>query len=104
MKTWIRNNNEWLLWTLALAGLFAGGAPAPGSTGFCPFQWLALEHCIGCGLGRSISAALHGNWMLSWQFHPMGLPAILIIVHRIITLIIKTNKPKNDAQLPVHVP
>ena len=50
---------------------------------FCPFRWLGFTHCLGCGVGHAIHYALHGQWALSYNAHMFGVPALLIITHRI---------------------
>ena len=105
---WIRQNLEALFWVGAILWLAIGVDYHATAAGFCPFRMLGLEAitglegCPGCGLGRSIAAALHGEFRLSWQHHWMGIPALLIICSRIVTLIrtqIK-NQPGYDGYLP----
>nr|WP_202409366.1 DUF2752 domain-containing protein [Hufsiella arboris] len=58
-----------------------------------PFQHLNLDLCLlknlgfswcpGCGLGHSIVSLLHGNIRQSFQQHWFGLPAVIILTHRI---------------------
>lgn len=104
----IKQNLELLIWVGAILWLAFGVDYRATAAGFCPFRLLGLEvltgleACPGCGLGRSIAAALHGAWKLSWQHHWMGIPALLIICSRIVTLIrtqIK-NQPGYDGYLP----
>jgi TM2 domain-containing membrane protein YozV len=57
----------------------------------CPLKNIGIN-CPGCGLGRSISYALHGNFKQSLNTHPVGIPAIVILVHRILSLIIYHSK------------
>lgn len=52
----------------------------------CPLANMGFNWCPGCGLGRSVIQLLHGNIQKSLQFHWLGIPAVLIIVHRVITL------------------
>ena len=47
---------------------------------------VGFEHCPGCGLGHSISYLLRGEWQLSWQSHPLGTFALVIILKRIFEL------------------
>lgn len=53
----------------------------------CPLSNLGFEHCPGCGLGKSISMILHGNIFDSFDFHLLGIPALIIILFRIYQLI-----------------
>jgi len=53
----------------------------------CVLDQMGIKNCPGCGMGRSIHALLNGHWESSWQWHILGLPALLIIVVRIIQLV-----------------
>jgi hypothetical protein len=53
----------------------------------CPFSWLLEGGCLGCGLGHSIAFLFRGEWASSWEAHPMGIPALLILGHRILSLL-----------------
>jgi hypothetical protein len=59
----------------------------------CPLSNAGFEHCPGCGLGSSISLIFHGYFVESFNTHILGIPAILIIAHRIYS-IIKFNLKK----------
>ena len=75
------------IWTAALLGLAFVGPSLEGHLTFCIPSWLGLDFCWGCGLGRSIGHALHGNALASWEAHPLGFITIGVLVGRIITLI-----------------
>jgi hypothetical protein len=53
---------------------------------FCPLANLGLSWCPGCGLGRAITLIFHGRIRESFDYHWLGIPAILIISYRIVTL------------------
>ncbi|MGQ9797983.1 MAG: DUF2752 domain-containing protein [Ignavibacterium sp.] len=57
----------------------------------CPLSNLGFEHCPGCGLGKSISMILHGNIFDSFDFHLLGIPALIIILLFRISQLIKIN-------------
>jgi len=57
----------------------------------CLFSLAGIENCPGCGLGKSISMVFHGDFLGSLKAHPLGIPAILLIVRRIIQLIKNTK-------------
>ena len=59
----------------------------------CPLANTGFEHCPGCGLGNSISLFFHGYFTESFNTHILGIPALLIIFHRIYC-IIKFNLTK----------
>jgi hypothetical protein len=99
ITSWLYRNNEWLIWTAALLWIYFGIQPDAHQQSLCIFHWLGVNACPGCGLGRSMHAALHGHWGISWQYHWFGLPAVLIIFTRILSLI-NTNKISLHGQLP----
>lgn len=76
---------ELIVWTIGLLALAISDFPA-SCVGFCPFKWLGFAWCPGCGLGRSISYLLHGNLNLSFQTHPLGGAALIILASRILKL------------------
>jgi len=87
---------ELFFWVGAIAAL-AFSSPEGQHYTLCPLNNFGLDYCPGCGLGRSISCAFHGNITGSFEWHPLGFFAIGVIVHRIITLIrssIKFNHQK----------
>lgn len=52
----------------------------------CPWALLGWTHCLGCGIGRSIASALHGDWQQAWAYHPLGVFALFVIAKRIYEL------------------
>lgn len=56
----------------------------------CPIKNLGIDFCPGCGLGYSIVLIFHGQFVESFNTHPLGFFAVIIIIHRIYTLL-KTN-------------
>ncbi len=63
----------------------------------CPLSNLGFEHCPGCGLGNSIALIFKGQFSQSFSTHILGIPALLIILHRIFTIInfnLKKIKPQ----------
>ena len=39
----------------------------------CMFKRLFSLPCPGCGLTRSVSSILHGDFLKSWSYHPLGI-------------------------------
>lgn len=76
---------ELLIWVAAVVGLFFSSADNHHYT-LCPLDNLGFSYCPGCGLGRSVSLALHGRLTDSLQMHPFGLIAVIVILHRIFIL------------------
>jgi len=56
-------------------------------TSLCLFRLLGIGQCPGCGLGHSIYYALHLKLAVSFQHHPFGIFAVLVIFNRIKQLI-----------------
>jgi hypothetical protein len=84
---------ELIFWVMALM-LLATADPHAHHFTLCPLANLGITWCPGCGLGRSISALFHGDISASFGFHWFGIPALLLIAHRIYQLsknLIHTN-------------
>ncbi|WP_290799136.1 DUF2752 domain-containing protein [Flavihumibacter sp. UBA7668] len=95
---WIQKNLEAVIWICAMLWLGLAVNYQENTLGFCPFRYAGIEAvigmdaCPGCGVGRSIAAAIHGEWKISWHHHWMGIPALAIIAFRIVTLLITQHK------------
>ena len=77
---------ELAAWIIGL-GLMAIMDPATNSHySFCLFKFIGIKYCPGCGLGHSISYLFHGNLKESFNAHPLGLFAVVMIVSRIYKL------------------
>jgi hypothetical protein len=88
---------EAILWATGLL-LLAFMDPGSGSeSSLCLFHQLGLSFCPGCGLGHSISWFFHGNISASLQAHPFGIVAVIILLHRIYTIIITKKQLKSKA-------
>ena len=72
---------EWI----ALAGMLVAAATIDPSSAslFCPIEWAGFEYCPGSGIGRSMSSALRGDFSGSFELHPAGIPAVIIMSGRI---------------------
>ena len=82
---------ELLFWAAALVILFF--LPEQKTdTSLCVFSWLGFGHCPGCGIGHSIHYALRLNIPASFQHHPMGIFAIVVIFNRINQLLHPATK------------
>ena len=63
-------------------------APAlDGSITLCVPTLLGFDGYMGCGLGRSIGHLARGHIGESWAANPLGIPAVLIIIARIVQLV-----------------
>ena len=76
---------EGYIWITALIFLAFVNADSTHFT-FCPFHNLGIDFCPGCGLGRSIHYLLSFELIKSFQAHPLGGFALIVILHRIFTL------------------
>jgi hypothetical protein len=88
MKHITRFPLELFFWTLALV-LLATADPEAHHFTLCPLANLGLTWCPGCGLGRSITSLFHGDISASFAHHWFGIPAVLLIAHRIYQLSIR---------------
>jgi hypothetical protein len=78
---------EGLIWIFALMYLAIFINPLHTHFTICPLSNLGFEHCPGCGLGNSIAFLFRGNFTQSFNSHILGIPAVIIIIHRIVSLI-----------------
>jgi hypothetical protein len=61
----------------ALAAQACLGIPQDGFT-LCPFRLLTGHPCPGCGMGHALVAAMRGDLSASWNYHPLGLPLLIL--------------------------
>jgi hypothetical protein len=92
-KFWSLIGSEASIWILGLFYLAVINSQSEEHFTICPLANLGLDFCPGCGLGNSISYIFKGDFIASFQSHPLGIFALLIIILRIIT-IIKNNRRK----------
>ncbi|KAF0131295.1 MAG: hypothetical protein FD155_959 [Bacteroidetes bacterium] len=81
-------NLEAWFWLTALV-MLAFMNPASTQQTLCLWHYLGVDACPGCGLGHSISAAFHGRIGESFNFHPLGMIAIVVLCARIFTIFIQ---------------
>ena len=74
----------WLTGLVALAFLDPG---QPHLFSLCPFSWVSENFCPGCGLGHAVAYLFRGNLEASWEEHPLGLPALLLLIWRMVVLV-----------------
>lgn len=79
---------ELIIWSAALI-LLALSYPSSNHFTLCPLENLGISWCPGCGLGRSISYLFYGEVKLSFQQHFLGIPALIILIQRILQLLNK---------------
>jgi len=101
MKILMRLPFELFFWIAAL--LLLGTADAHTQSHgqhftLCPLANMGFDWCPGCGIGRSIAHLLQGDLKASLDEHWFGIPALLIILNRIVVLIkmnLKSRKALN---------
>ncbi|MDA0684037.1 MAG: DUF2752 domain-containing protein [Bacteroidetes bacterium] len=74
-------------------GLLAMGLADPASEGLfdlCLFKAIGLPGCPGCGLGHAIGYIFRGEWALAIHSHPLSPFVLLILLHRIASLVRST--------------
>jgi hypothetical protein len=74
----------WLTGLLFLA--FFDPEAATAHFTLCPLKNAGFDFCPGCGLGKSVSFLFHGDLQQSFNSHPLGIFAIIILSFRIINL------------------
>lgn len=88
----IYKNLEAFIWIAALIYLAFINPYSTGHINLCAFNLVGIESCPGCGIGRSISSIFHGDILHSFEMHPLGMFALLIIGLRIVSIFYKNYK------------
>jgi hypothetical protein len=89
----IRRHLEAFIWIAAIVAL-ALTSPVEACYSLCPFHNLGFDWCPGCGLGHAISWLFRGNFVNSFEAHPLGIPAVLILTIRIFNIFRKNRQYK----------
>lgn len=88
---------ELMVWTGALLFLACTNTSGISHFSLCPLDIMGLDWCPGCGLGRSIRYMLQGDPIRSFVQHWFGIPALIILIYRILQLLnnflINLDKP-----------
>ena len=91
---------EATVWISGLLFLALINNPADLHFTICPLANFGWEFCPGCGLGNSISYLFRGDLIGSFNSHPLGLLAVIILLTRIIHLI-KFNWSRNGKYITI---
>jgi hypothetical protein len=86
IKTFFLKYFELVFWIAGLMFLAIINPSGESHFTLCPLKLLGFNWCPGCGLGHSISFLFHGELNSSFHAHWFGVPAVIIIVHRIYAL------------------
>lgn len=89
---------EAVCWVVGLALLALMDPVGTHLFSLCPWSWITDAGCPGCGLGHSIAFLFRGEWQASWEAHPLGVPAVLILGWRTLSLL-RLNKTQKNNQL-----
>ena len=54
------------------------------------FEWFGLS-CPGCGLGHAVGYLFRGEFALSLQTHPLGIPVVGVLLGRVLGLLYETK-------------
>ncbi len=88
----IRLYSEMVIWVCILVWLAFSSVDFSTHSSLCPLKSLGWSFCPGCGLGRSIILLFHGEFKESVMMHWLGIPAVLILIWRIVTLFKKNRQ------------
>jgi ABC-type Fe3+-siderophore transport system permease subunit len=77
---------ELVFWVTAMLCLAFTSPQATSHFTLCPLKLMGITWCPGCGLGHSIIYLFHGQLGDSLHAHWLGIPAVLVIFHRIYVL------------------
>ncbi len=77
-------HKELFFWVAALIGLYTADLHTDFT--LCIPSHLGVENCPGCGIGHAITEAMHGNFLSSWNYHILGIPALVILLLHIAKL------------------
>ncbi|QXD17053.1 DUF2752 domain-containing protein [Rhodocaloribacter litoris] len=86
---------EALVWAAGLAALACLDPNARHLFSLCPLRNLGFTFCPGCGLGHAVAHLFRGDLVASWQAHPLGLPAVLVLAGRIVALVRQARHTPN---------
>jgi len=82
MVGFLQRHSELVAWTTGLL-LLALADPTKHHFTLCIWHHLGFDFCPGCGLGRSVAYLFRLDLVASWQQHPLGIFAIIVLFVRI---------------------
>ncbi len=80
--TFQKKHLEAWFWILAITLLAFTNPEGAEHLSLCPLKNMGFNFCPGCGLGHSIAWLYRGHLAQSFQCHPLGIPAVAILLHR----------------------
>lgn len=87
-----KNHFELIGWLTAMIVLFFLPEKTDQAS-LCIFSLVGFDHCPGCGMGHAIHYALRGRLAVSFDYHPLGIFAVIVIFNRIKQLITTVKLP-----------
>jgi hypothetical protein len=75
------------VWIVGLLYLAFIHSPGEAHFSICPLANIGVDFCPGCGLGNSITYLFNGDFVSSFNSHPLGIFALIVISKRIFSLI-----------------
>ncbi len=82
---------EWIVLSAALL-LMIFINPYSAGYSFCLAELAGIGFCPGEGFGRSVALLFRGDVAASFAFHPAGIPAVFILISRIIRIFNRNKK------------
>lgn len=89
---YFRQKLEAWIWLVVLLSMVLTQPSSGNHFILCPLAHMGIQKCPGCGVGRSMILALHGNVPESLCLHPLGLLALVVISLRIYELLFSNPK------------
>lgn len=89
---------EAYLWLFALLSMALTTPTHDTHFTFCLFKLMGIDFCPGCGLGHAIIFLFHGDFVDSWNSHPLAILAVAVLLHRIYRIL------KNDIKVLILKP
>jgi uncharacterized membrane protein len=90
---------ELAFWVTAIVLLATADPSAQTHFSLCPLKLLGFTWCPGCGLGHAISWLFHGDLKNSLHAHWLGMPAVILILCRILSLFREKFNAKPQFQI-----
>lgn len=74
---------EAAVWTIGLLAMVTMDPQGEHLFSLCPLNAAGVTFCPGCGLGHAIAYLARGAVVESIRAHPLGIPAVLLLVTHI---------------------
>lgn len=88
LRRWARDGRvEAVVWCVGLVAMATMAPNGDPLFRLCPLNALGAPFCPGCGLGHAVAHLARGNLTASIQAHPLGVPAVLILVTHVVRLL-----------------